>query len=297
MEDLEALAAHCRTIERLISLLDAIRSVAEIAWRRAEQGFDPLRQYSDRLQKLFKETLIGLDPEQRQALLNAEADERPSALLFVTAERGLCGPFNDRLVAQGLQHARKLSAQGHTVQLLCLGSRGRRLLEAAGHQLLYAKPLPSLAVPTYVDIEEIALDLLDLCEQRAFGRLLVAHNAPVRRFQYGATVRPLLPPDLAVPERPRARIVVKPAYDVPALLTHLLTEYLLLGLYQAVIESAMSEQLARVYTMRLATENARKLLDKLTLDYNLARSYAVTNSLLEIVAGYEATTERRSPET
>ena len=47
-------------------------------------------------------------------------------------------------------------------------------------------------------------------------------------------------------------------------------------LYQIVIESAMSEQLARVYTMRLATDNARKLVDKLTLDYNLARSHAVT---------------------
>jgi F-type H+-transporting ATPase subunit gamma len=167
------------------------------------------------------------------------------------------------------------------------------LLEAAGHQLLYAKPLPSLAVPTYVDIEEIALDLLDLCEQRAFGRLLVVHNAPVRRFQYGATVRRLLPPDLAMPERPlRARIVVKPADDMPALLTHLLTEHCLLGLYEAVIASAISEQLARMYTMRLATENARKLLDKLTFDYNLTRSYAVTNSLLEIVAGYTATTEQ-----
>jgi F-type H+-transporting ATPase subunit gamma len=73
------------------------------------------------------------------------------------------------------------------------------------------------------------------------------------------------------------------------LLTHLLTEHLLLDLYQAVIESAMSEQLARVYTMRLATENANKLLEKLRLDYSLAQSYAVTNSLLEIVAGYEAT--------
>ncbi|HXG20726.1 MAG TPA: FoF1 ATP synthase subunit gamma [Methylomirabilota bacterium] len=293
MENLEALAAHCRTIERLISLLDAIRSVAKIAWRRAEQGFDPLRQYSDRLQQLFRETLLGLAPEQRQALLHAEAEGQPIALLFVTAERGLCGPFTDHLVAQGLQHARKLSTQGQTVRLLCLGSRGRRLLEAAGHQLLYAKPLPSLAVPTYVDIEEIALDLLDLCEQRAFGRLLVVHNAPVRRFQYGATVRRLLPPDLAMPERPlRARIVVKPADDMPALLTHLLTEHCLLGLYEAVIASAISEQLARMYTMRLATENARKLLDKLTFDYNLTRSYAVTNSLLEIVAGYTATTEQ-----
>jgi F-type H+-transporting ATPase subunit gamma len=78
------------------------------------------------------------------------------------------------------------------------------------------------------------------------------------------------------------------------LIPHLLTEHLLLGLYQAVMKSAISEQLARVYTMRLATENARKLLDRLTVEYNLAATQAVTNALPEIVAGYEATVERPS---
>jgi F-type H+-transporting ATPase subunit gamma len=292
MENLEALAAHCRTIERLISLLEAVRSVAEMAWRRAEQGFSPLRLYSDHLQVLFRKVVTGLGPEQHQALLSAEKNALPIALLFISSERGLCGPFNDRLVAQGLQHVSKLSAQGYMVRLLCLGGRGRRLLEAKGHQLLYAKPLPSLAVPTYVDIQEIALDLLAMVEQRAFGRLLVVHNAPVRRFQYGAGVSTLLPPDLGVPERPRERTVIKPAHDAPGLFTHLLTEHLLVGLYQAVLESAMSEQLARVYTMRLATDNARKLLEKLRIDASVARSYAVTNSLLEIVAGYAATAKR-----
>ena len=82
---------------------------------------------------------------------------------------------------------------------------------------------------------------------------------------------------------------VKPATDVPALVTHLLTEHLLIGLYRAVIESVISEQLARIYTMRLAVEHAEKLLETLTLDYNLARRHAETNSLLEIVTGYEAT--------
>jgi F0F1-type ATP synthase gamma subunit len=54
----------------------------------------------------------------------------------------------------------------------------------------------------------------------------------------------------------------------------------------------ISEQLARVQTMRLAGENARKLSDQLTVEYHLAQSHAVTNALLEIIAGYEATNRR-----
>jgi F-type H+-transporting ATPase subunit gamma len=291
MEDAEGLAARRRTIEHLISLLDAIRSVAEIAWRRAEQRFQPLALYHTHLRTVLTHVLAARGPEERNAILRGEAEGRPTGVLFVTSERGLCGPFNERVVTYGLQQVRTLTAQGQVVHLLCLGNRGRRLLQTAKHSLLYAKALPSLATPSYVDIESIALDLLAFVEQRTIGRLLVVHNVPVHRFQYDATCRTLFPPEIEAPQRVSERVVVKPARDLPTLTTHLLTEHLLVELYQAVIESALSEQLARVYTMRLAAENARKLVDQLTLDYNLARSHAVTQSLLEIIAGYDATAE------
>ena len=294
MSDIEGLAVHRHTIERLIGLLDAIRSVAEIAWRRAEQSFQPLTVYRTHLQSVFPPALDALTQEQRDLIVHGGENERPIGVLFVSSERGLCGPFNDRLVTQGLQRLHPLAEQAHAIRFLCLGSRGKRLLEAAGHRLLYVKPLPSLAIPSYVDIEGVALDLLEFVERGAFGRLVVVHNAPVHRFQYGVMFRDLLPPALVTQQRrPSKRGAVKPARDAPTLVTHLLTEYLLVELYQAVIESAISEQLARMYTMRLATENANKLLEKLTLEYNLARSQAVTQELLEIVAGYDATDKKR----
>jgi F0F1-type ATP synthase gamma subunit len=58
------------------------------------------------------------------------------------------------------------------------------------------------------------------------------------------------------------------------------------------MQSVISEQLARIYTMPLAVDNAHKLLDKLTLEHNLALSYAETSALLESIAGYEATAKR-----
>jgi len=292
MEDLEALAAHQHVIARLIPMLEAIRSVAEIAWRSADQGYRPLIRYSAALRTALEQIIAALEPEARQALLESWTDGRPIGLLFVASERGLCGAFNDQLVAHGLQQLRTLAATGATVRLLCLGSRGRRLLEAAGHTLLYHQPLPSVSVPTYLDIENIALDLLDFVEQGAFGRLMVVSNAPVRRFQFEVSIRTLLPPDITVPGRPQQRLQVKPAGDAPGLTTHLLTEYLLVELYRAFRESVISEQLARIQAMRLAGENAHKLFDELTLEYHLAQSHAVTNALLEIIAGYEATARK-----
>jgi len=86
----------------------------------------------------------------------------------------------------------------------------------------------------------------------------------------------------------RRRAWVKPAADTARVLTHLLTEELLAALYQAVLESVTSEQLARMYTMRLAMDNCRRLVDRLTSEYNAARRSAIAGALMEIVAGYDA---------
>jgi len=287
MENLEALRAHRQGIQRLIPILDAVRSVAEIAWRRAEHGAVSLRQYSVQVGEMFERVLLQLSEDQRDAFLGGRAATAPVGLLFVAAERGLVGPFNKRLVAYGLQYARTLVQQGRNVHYLSLGTRGVRLLEEAHVPVLYRHPLPSLSIPAYVDVQEMALDLVGLVEHGTVGRLIVVHNAPVQRFQYAPTTRLLLPPEVRDDASHRARVVVKPAADIPTLLTHLLTEHLLVGLYQTVLESAMSEQLARIYTMRLAADNAGKLVERLTLVLNRMRRNAITNSLLEVVSAYE----------
>jgi F-type H+-transporting ATPase subunit gamma len=295
MENLEALEAHRRGVARLVPILDAVRSIAELAWRHAERGFQPLDEYVGRLREAFERVASTLTPEERAMLV--PRDHLPVGLLFVSSERGLCGAFNERLVQHGLAHARALTDQGQSVRYLCLGSRSRRLLQRAGVTLLYARALGSLSVPAYVDVQEVALDLLDLTDRKAFGRLVVIHNAPTRRFQYAPSVRPLLPPALPAVTGPPASHVVIPAGDRPVLLTHLMTEQVLVDLFRSIMESVISEQLSRIYTMRLAADNARRLVDDLTAQANLARRNATTNSLLELVAGYEATIHTGKPET
>jgi len=293
MESLEVLEAHRRGLTRLIPLLDAVRSIAELAWRHAERGFHPLDAYAGRVRASFERVVSTLTREERAALIGG--DHLPVGLLFVSSERGLCGAFNERLVEYGLGQARALTDRGESVRYLCLGSRSRRLLEAAGVTLLYTKALVSLSVPAYVDIQEVALDLLGLVDQKAFGRLVVIHNAPTRRFQYAPALRALLPPELPTVSGPSPAASVMPAGDTPVLFTHLITERVLVGLFRSVIESVISEQLARIYTMRLAADSARRLVDDLTAQCNLARRNAITNSLLEIIAGFDATLHSGKP--
>jgi len=286
MESLEALEAHRRGLSRLVPILEAVRSIAELAWRDAQRGFPPLEAYAERVRMAFESLAATLTRDERAAL--APRDRLPVGLLFIGSERGLCGPFNERLVAHGLRHALGLMEAGTAIRYLCLGRRGARVLEAAGVTLLYTRGLTSLSIPAYVDIQEIAMDLLDLTGSGAFGQLLTVHNALAGRFEYAPTVRSLLPPPLPPARCSPARSVVIPAGDTPVLLTHLMTEHVLVDLFRRVRESAISEQLARIYTMRLAADNARRLVDDLAARCALVRRNAITDSLLETVAGYEA---------
>ncbi|NMA64550.1 MAG: F0F1 ATP synthase subunit gamma, partial [Syntrophomonadaceae bacterium] len=58
--------------------------------------------------------------------------------------------------------------------------------------------------------------------------------------------------------------------------------------YHAMLESKASEHGARMTAMGNATQNARELIDELTLQMNKARQAAITSEILEIVGGAEA---------
>ena len=285
--DLEALEARRRAISALVPLLEGLRSVAELVFRRNARLVAPGSAYTEQVQGLLGQLVASLPPEAR-AGFPVGSGAGPLGLLIISAERGLCGAFNERLVGPAVEIVRQEAQRGTDVKLFCWGSRGKRLLEGAGQIVAYSARLPSFTLATYVEVEQLALELLDLMDRWALKRLSVLHNSPTRGFQYEITLRQLLPLAVTASPPPRPRVEVKPAPDLPALLTHLLTEYVLVGLYRAEIESAISEQLARIATMRMAVENARRLVDNLTLQYNLTRQHAVTQSLLEIIAGYEA---------
>jgi F-type H+-transporting ATPase subunit gamma len=284
--DYESIRAHQHAVEQVIPLLEAIRSVAEIAYRRAEAGLPSLAQYAARIDA----QLADLNAVADGAFAGGDGEARRSVLVVVSSERGLCGGFNQRLVDKVRAELRQKRSAGEEVLLVTLGSRGLRLLDAAGEAIVHSTRLPSFAMPSYLEVERAAVEILDLMEERSCERLLVMHNAPRHQFQYEVASRQLFPVEPAggAIELPAVWTEVKPAEDVDELFTHLVTERVLIDLYQAVVESAVSEELARVAAMRLATDNARGLLESLSLEANRARQASETNALLEIIGGFEA---------
>ena len=73
-----------------------------------------------------------------------------------------------------------------------------------------------------------------------------------------------------------------------ALLDRLLPMYVEVSVFRAMLDSSASEHGARMTAMDSATNNAKKMIGALTLEYNRARQAAITKELMEIIGGAEA---------
>jgi F-type H+-transporting ATPase subunit gamma len=86
-------------------------------------------------------------------------------------------------------------------------------------------------------------------------------------------------------EGPRALVEYEP--DPEQILGRLVPDYVEISIYRALLESTASEHGARMTAMRNASENARTLIDDLTLEMNRARQAEITQEIMEVVAGAE----------
>ena len=76
--------------------------------------------------------------------------------------------------------------------------------------------------------------------------------------------------------------------DEEQILAELLPRNLSIQVYRALLESAASEQGARMTAMDNATRNAGDMINKLTITYNRTRQAYITKELIEIISGAEA---------
>jgi len=286
-EDLEQLDRHRRAVGNLVPLLDAIAGIGEIAYRRASERLVPAHNYANAVRDQMARI------ERLPALPETPWPGNPhgrTALLVVTSERGLCGRFNHHLVEQAIAEQQRLSAGEGQVDVLVLGRRGAILLEESGVAPVFRAAMPSVSRPTYLDAERIAVDLLDLVEQHGYRRLDVLSARPAGRLAYKPAIQCLLPPEPSpAGEGSTGREPgLKPAGDLPHLIARLVTERLLAELYVVLIQSVISEQLARVFAMRLAVSNARRLVSRLDVEYNAARQQQITRELSEVVGAFQA---------
>jgi len=215
-----------------------------------------------------------------------EREVKTRGILLVSTNRGLCGGLNANLF-------RAISQIDEPVSYVSLGKKGTQYLGRTKRPLLADFPIAEQA-----SFKEIRVAVEFMIEQFLKGEIdtiEVAYSRFVNTLKQEPLIEPVLPltslsemiekvnasagravsPD----ERP---MIMEPGPN--EILSELLPLYVEQEIFQRVLEAQASEQSARMVAMKTAADNASKLIDSLTLDYNKARQAAITQEILEIAA-------------
>jgi F-type H+-transporting ATPase subunit gamma len=296
MATVQDLRRRIRSVTNTRKITKAMELVASARLRRAQARIEAMRPFADRMLELMVGTARAAASVHGLPLLQ-QREVKTVAILPLTGDRGLAGSFNAQVLRHAFALDRSLRRDGLDVTWLVAGRKGASTLRFRRYAVEQAWTGFSDR-PAYADAQALANRLSELYVAGEIDRAVVIYNAYVSPLVQTVVEQDVLPisEDLLArgeeAERQTALlgdVIYEP--EPEEILARLLPFYLETELYRALLESAASEQGARMTAMRNASKNAGELIDSLTLQMNRARQAEITQEILEVVAGADALTQ------
>jgi len=294
------LKRRVRSITNTRKLTRAMELVASARLRKAQQRIESMRPYADRMLELMAGVSQAAGAVRLPLLERRENIER-IAIVPVTGDRGLAGAFNAQVLRRSLALMREAEAAGQKVVFFPSGKKAGSTLRFRGLDVGQAWSGFSDR-PAYSDAQGMAHAIAEAYTNGEVDRVVIVYNAFVSALVQKVTVTDVLPiPQDRLEQAEAAESDAAggtpdfsgaPDYiyepEPEEILARLLPVYVETELYRALLESAASEQGARMTAMRNASKAAQELIDSLTLAMNRARQAEITQEILEVVAGADA---------
>jgi F-type H+-transporting ATPase subunit gamma len=293
MASVQELKRRVRSITNTRKLTRAMELVASARLRRAQMRIEAMRPYADRMMELMAGTARAAG-SVRLPLLQRRDSVQTVAIVPITGDRGLAGAFNAQVLRRSFALMREAQGEGQEVRFYSSGRKAQSTLRF--RRLPVGQAWTGFSdKPAYADAQAIAHALAEAYVNGEVDRVVVVYNAFVSALVQRVTVTEVLPiPEHVLAtedeERQHDALVGDFIYEPEPeqILERLLPVYVETELYRALLESAASEQGARMTAMRNASKAAGELIDNYTLAMNRARQAEITQEILEVVAGADA---------
>ena len=294
MASTQDLKRRVRSITNTRKLTRAMELVASARLRRAQLRIEAMRPYADRMLELMAGVSQAAGAVRLPLLERRETFEKV-AIVPVTGDRGLAGAFNAQVLRRSFAVMREVRAAGQEAVFFPSGKKAGSTLRFRRLEIGQAWSGFSDR-PQYSDAQAMAHALAGAYTNGDVDRVVIVYNAFASPLVQKVTVRDVLPiPQDLLEGTDQERdeqlggtpdFIYEP--EPEEILARLLPVYVETELYRALLESAASEQGARMTAMRNASKAAGELIDSLTLAMNRARQAEITQEILEVVAGADA---------
>jgi F-type H+-transporting ATPase subunit gamma len=261
----------------------AMKQVAAAKIRRADALRKQSRPYADALAQMLQDLLAAVGTVDHP-FMKAGTAGAPVGIILMTADKGLAGSFNANLIRVGETMFREDANR----KWYPVGNKARNAVRRLGQEPVRTWPLQSPDKLTAA--REIAAQVSDDFVGGRIGSVQLISPKLINMMSQRPETRQLLPvvATEAAPKSdgPRNSVEFEPSPE--AVLSHILPKYLEFTIYAAMLETDASFYAAQLVAMSNASDNAKKLIDLLTVQMNNARQASITKEILEIVGGAEA---------
>jgi F-type H+-transporting ATPase subunit gamma len=263
--------------------------------RRAEQRIEELRPYAKGIRMMTRRAVEAAENVPNMPLLEDRENVRRVGIVAVTSDRGLAGAFNSQIIRAANRRNQELKGEAETV-MYAVGRRGVSSLKFRGYDV-EGEYTGFTDRPGFANARDVAQDVVAAYADEKLDRVEIIFNHYVSPIVQNVESNVLLPihqiEDVIEdedengdqPESQNALWIYEP--EPEEILRRLVTDYVEISIYRAMLESTASEHGARMTAMRNASENASELIEDYTLEMNRQRQAEITQEIMEVVAGAE----------
>ena len=286
MPDLKTIRKRIVSVKNTQKITRAMKLVAAARLRRAQENITRMRPYALQTLRMLSSLAARTGDDEALHPLLARREPKNVMLVVLTSDRGLAGSFNVGVGKAAFRNAQELSGRGVTVSVGAIGKKGRDYLRRRGVTIRreFSNIYEDL---DYAKASQIGDAIISEYTGRDLDAVYLVYNEFKSAISQKVTIERLLPIEpLPMPPEFAVDFLYEP--DQRTILDTLLPLYVNVEVYRALLESVASEHGARMTAMENATNNAKTLIDSLTLQANRARQASITKELMEIIGGAEA---------
>ena len=293
MPNLDDLKKRIGSVKSTEKITKAMKMVAAAKLRRAQESAESSRPYSDSMKDLIESISKGYKPSSTDRnLLTGDEKDQIHLLILFTSERGLCGGFNSIVTRTLRDKIENLIDQNKTVKIVCVGKKGYDILKRQYSEMI-TEVIDMRAVKsiTYQDAKNISDKIVKMFFDGEFDKCSIFYNEFKSVISQIPTEQQVIPIEIIndeVDEEKKEESFFEFEPGESEILDEILPLNFTVQVFKALLESAASEQGARMSAMDNATRNAGEMVDKLTIQYNRSRQAAITKELIEIISGAES---------
>ena len=280
----------------------AMKLVSTSKLKKAEEMAKRSRAFHDRLNEVFEDVVSkmrvrGLENINSRFFINLKNKEvKKVDIVFITADKGLCGGFNAATIKEVLRLIADFKSKGVKVRLRGVGKKGIAYFTFNEIEIL-DKVTGLSSSPDFERASEFIMQVTKDYLDGLTDEVILVHNGFKNKISQELKVKSILPlgykleqviAEMEEDTTPQETITIEPDDDEDAVLDQAAQKYIEYNMYYALIDSLAAEHSARMQAMDTATENAGEIVRELTISYNKARQEAITTELVEINAGAES---------